>query len=42
MEWIVWLAIAVLIIAVLIWIWLLSREQWPYELNPTILTERER
>ncbi|MGN1107770.1 MAG: DUF2726 domain-containing protein [Oscillospiraceae bacterium] len=42
MEWIVWLAIAVLIIAVLIWIWLLSREKWPYELNQTILTERER
>lgn len=42
MDWIVWLAIAVLVIAVLIWMWLGSREKFPYELNETILTERER
>ncbi len=42
MDWIVWLAIAVLVIAVIIWMWLGSREKFPYELNETILTERER
>lgn len=42
MDWIVWLAIAVLVIAVIIWMWLGSREIFPYELNETILTERER
>ena len=42
LDWIVWLAIAVLVIAVIIWILLRLRLKWPYELNETILTERER
>lgn len=42
MEWTVWLAIAIIVLAVLIWIWLRSRVKWPYQMNETILTERER
>ena len=42
MEWTVWLAAAILVIAVIIWILLRLRLKWPYELNETILTERER
>ena len=42
LNWIVWLAIAVLVIAVIIWILLRLWVKWPYELNETILTERER
>ncbi|MBP0984716.1 MAG: DUF2726 domain-containing protein [Oscillospiraceae bacterium] len=42
MDWIVWLAIALIIIAVIIWILLRLRVKMPYEMNETILTERER
>lgn len=42
MDYILWLGLAVLAVAVLIWILILLHEKLPYEMNETILTERER
>ena len=42
MDYILWLGLAVLAVAVLIWILIRLHEKLPYEMNETILTERER
>lgn len=42
MEYIPWLAAGLIILAVVIWILLRLNERLPYEINETILTERER
>lgn len=42
MDYILWLGLAVLAVAVLIWILICLHEKLPYEMNETILTERER
>lgn len=42
MDYILWLGLAVLAVAVLIWILIRLHENLPYEMNETILTERER
>jgi len=42
LDYILWLGLAVLAVAVLIWILIRLHEKLPYEMNETILTERER
>ncbi len=42
MDYILWLGLSVLAVAVLIWILIRLHEKLPYEMNETILTERER
>lgn len=42
MDYILWLGLAFLAVAVLIWILIRLHEKLPYEMNETILTERER
>lgn len=42
MDYILWLGLAVLAVAMLIWILIRLHEKLPYEMNETILTERER
>ena len=42
MDILPWVGIGVIVLAVLIWILIRLHERLPYELNETILTERER
>ncbi len=42
MDYIPWIGLALVVIAIIIWIIIRLRERLPYELNETILTERER
>ena len=42
MDYLPWLGLALIALAILIWIIIRLHEKLPYELNETILTERER
>lgn len=42
MDLIPWIGLALIILAIVIWILIRSYQKLPYELNETILTERER
>lgn len=42
MDFIPWIGLGLIAVAILIWILLRLHEKLPYELNETILTERER
>lgn len=42
MDYLPWLGLALIVLAILIWIIIRLHEKLPYELNETILTERER
>lgn len=42
MDYLPWLGLALIALAILIWIIIRLHEKPPYELNETILTERER
>ena len=41
-NWVLWLGLGIVALAILIWIYIRLHEKLPYELNETILTERER
>lgn len=42
MDYIPWIGLALVVIAIVVWIIIRLHEKLPYELNETILTERER